>query len=78
MSNNIKQIQKFVKAGIEDVYTDNNFYAQSNIDVPQFNRGVLAGKKLAYEKVLDFISEMEKELNEWGKNVRTKTWRKFR
>lgn len=66
MSNNIKQIQKFVKVGIEDVYTDYNFYTQSKIDIPQFNRGVLAGKKLAYEKVLDFISEMEKELNEIG------------
>lgn len=66
MLNNIKQIQKFVKAGIEDAYTDYNFYSQSKIDIPQFNRGVLAGKKLAYEKVLDFISEMEKELNEIG------------
>lgn len=64
MSNNIKQIQKFVKAGIEDVYADYNFYSQSKIDISQFNRGVLAGKKLAYEKVLDLISKMEKELNE--------------
>ena len=64
MSNNIKQIQKFVKAGIEDVYEELNFYNQQELSVPQFNKGILAGKKLAYEKVLDFISEMEKELNE--------------
>lgn len=64
MSNNIKQIQKFVKAGIEDVYTDISFYEQSKIDVPQFNRGILAGKKLAYNKVLEFIENMEETQKE--------------
>lgn len=63
MSDNIKNIKEFAKAGVEDVYTDLNFYRQQGISVPQFNKGILAGKKLAYEKVLDFISEMEKELN---------------
>lgn len=63
MPDSAKQIQDFVKAEIEDVYTETNFYKQEKISVPQFNKGILAGKKLAYEKVLDFISEMEKELN---------------
>lgn len=61
MLDSAKQIQDFIKAEIEDVYTETNFYKQEKISVPQFNKGILAGKQLAYEKVLDFISEMEKE-----------------
>lgn len=63
MSNSIEKIKEFAKAGIEDVYTDLHFYNQQGISVPQFNRGILTGKKLAYEKILDIISKMEKELN---------------
>lgn len=64
MSESVKEIKDFAKAEIEDVYEELNFYNQQELSVPQFNKGILAGKKLAYEKVLDFISEMEKELNE--------------
>lgn len=59
MLNNIKQIQKFVKAGIKDVYTEFNFYQQQKITIPQFNRGIFGGKITAYEKVLEFIYELE-------------------
>lgn len=58
MIDNIKEIKDFVTFGIDDVYTDFRFYKQQKISVPQFNRGILTGKKLAYEAVLEFINNL--------------------
>lgn len=63
MPNNIEEMREFVKCEIKDVLTEMDFYKKEKISVPQFSRGMLVGKEHAYENMLSFISEMERELN---------------
>lgn len=60
----IESIKDFLVGEIKELHIEGFLYCQQNIEVPPFDKGILIGKELAYEKVLDFISEMEKELNE--------------
>ena len=63
MSDNIKEIEDFIKVEVEGLRRELTFYCKAQIPLSQISKGILFGKKLAYDKVLDFISEMEKELN---------------
>lgn len=63
MSDSIKEIKDFVRVEIEGLRKELTFYCKAQIPLSQLSKGILFGKKLAYDKVLDFISEMEKELN---------------
>lgn len=63
MSDSIKEIKDFVRVEIEGLRKELTFYCKAQIPLSQISKGILFGKKLAYDKVLDFISEMEKELN---------------
>ena len=59
----IESIKDFLVGEIKELHFECILYCQQNIEVPPFDKGILTGKELAYDKVLDFISEMEKELN---------------
>lgn len=63
MSGNIKEIEDFIRVEVEGLRRELTFYCKAQIPLSQISKGILFGKKLAYDKVLDFISEMEKELN---------------
>ena len=64
MQDNIDEIKEFINCAIKDVYTEFNFYQQQKITIPQFNRGIFGGKITAYEKVLEFIYELENSQKE--------------
>lgn len=61
MSDNIKGIKDLVKLEVEALRREMVFYCNTQICLSQINKGILFGKKMAYDKVLDIISEMEKE-----------------
>lgn len=63
MPDNIKEIKDFVRVEVEGLRRELTFYCKAQIPLSQISKGILFGKNLAYGKVLDFISEMEKELN---------------
>lgn len=64
MLDNVKQIKKFVALQFEFVVADIVLGYQRKISVSQFDRGVLAGKRMAYEDVWDFIENMEETQEE--------------
>ncbi len=64
MLDNVKQIKKFVALQFEFVVADIVLGYQGKISVSQFDRGVLAGKRMAYEDVWDFIENMEETQEE--------------
>lgn len=64
MSESVKEMKDFVKVEAEALRKEIMFYYNTQTCLSYFNKGMLYGKKMAYDKVLDFISEMEKELNE--------------
>lgn len=64
MSDNIQQLKKFVALEMEDVVTDIVFYYNEQICVPQKDKGILYGKKMAYQKVWYFIKDMEETQKE--------------
>lgn len=66
MSNSIEEMREFVQCEIKDVLTEIDFYKKEKMSVPQFSRGMLVGQEHAYENMLGFLYEMEKELNEIG------------
>ena len=63
MPDNIKEIKDFIRVEVEGLRRELTFYCKAQIPLSQISKGILFGKKLAYDKVLDFISRMEKELN---------------
>lgn len=63
MLSDIGSVKDFLVGEIKELQYEGFLYCQQNIEVPPFDKGILIGKELAYEKVLDFISKMEKELN---------------
>lgn len=64
MLDNVKQIKKFVALQFEFVVADIVLGYQGKISVSQFDRGVLAGKRMAYEDIWDFIENMEETQEE--------------
>lgn len=64
MLSDIEIIKDFLINEITELETDNNFYCQQNIGIPQFHKGRLDGKKLACEKTLEFIEDMKKSKKE--------------
>lgn len=64
MLDNVKQIKKFVSLKFEYVVADIVLGYQGKISFSQFDRGVLAGKRMAYEDVWDFIENMEETQEE--------------
>lgn len=63
MLSDIGSVKDFLVGEIKELQYEGFLYCRQNIEVPPFDKGILIGKELAYEKVLDFISKMEKELN---------------
>lgn len=63
MLSDIGSVKDFLVGEIKELQYEGFLYYRQNIEVPPFDKGILIGKELAYEKVLDFISKMEKELN---------------
>lgn len=63
MSGDIESVKDLLVGEIKELQYEGFLCRQQNIEVPPFDKGILIGKELAYEKVLDFISKMEKELN---------------
>ena len=59
MLGDIESVKDFLVGEIKELNTETAFYCQQNIEVPPFNKGILTGKGLAYEKVLKFVYEME-------------------
>lgn len=59
MPDSIKQIKKFVSLKFEYVVADIVLCCQGKISMSQFDKGVLAGKRMAYEDIWDFIENME-------------------
>lgn len=64
MLSDIGSVKDFLVGEIKELQYEGFLYCRQNIEAPPFDKGILIGKELAYEKVLDFISKMEKELNE--------------
>lgn len=69
MLSNIGSIKDFLVGEItelqyEGFLYEGFLYRQQNIEVSPFDKGVLIGKEWAYEKVLDFIKNMEEAQEE--------------
>lgn len=60
----IESIKDFLVGEIQELQTETAFYCQQNIEVPLFNKGILTGKGLAYEKMLKFVYDMERTQKE--------------
>lgn len=64
MPDNVKEIKDFITIEAEELRREIMFYYQEQICVPQKDKGIMFGKKLAYDKVLDFIENMEETQEE--------------
>lgn len=64
MSDNDKQIKDFVKVEAEALRKEIMFYYNTQTRLSYFNKGMLYGKKMAYDKVLEFIENMGKPQEE--------------
>lgn len=54
-----ESIKDFLVGEIKELYIEIAFCRQQNIEVPLFDKGILSGKGLAYEKALKFVYDME-------------------
>lgn len=59
MSESVKEIQDFVKVEAEALRKEIMFYYDTQICLSQINRGILYGKKMAYDKMLSFVDRTE-------------------
>ncbi len=57
MPDNIKEIKDFVKVEAEALRKEIMFYYDTKICLSQIGKGILYGKKMAYDKMLKFIDE---------------------
>lgn len=64
MLDNDKQIKDFVKVEAEALRKEIMFYYNTQTRLSHFNKGMLYGKKMAYDKVLEFIENMGKPQEE--------------
>lgn len=67
MLDKVKQIKKFVSLQFEYVVSNIVLCYYGKISMSEYDKGVLAGKRMAYEDIWDFIEDMEetqKEKNE--------------
>lgn len=56
----IESIKDFLVGEIKELHFEGILYCQQNIEVPPFDKGILTGKELAYEKALKLVYDMEK------------------
>lgn len=66
MSESAKEIKDFVKVEAEALRKEIMFYYDTKICLSQIGKGILYGKKMAYDKVLEFIKNVE-EIQEENK-----------
>lgn len=59
-------IKHFIKLDLDDLKQEMNMDYYKELPSKSFYRGITSGKLSALEKLLQNISEMEKELNEIG------------
>lgn len=59
MSESIKEIKDFTRVEVEGLRKELNFYYDTEVCLPQIVKGILFGKKLAYDKILSLIDKME-------------------
>ena len=59
MPDNIKEIKDFVTLEAEDLRREIMFYYKEQICVPQKDKGIMFGKKMAYDKMLSFVDRTE-------------------
>lgn len=64
MLGDIESVKDFLVSEIKELNTETAFYNQQNIEVPPFNKGILTGKRLAYEKALKFVYDIERTQKE--------------
>lgn len=57
MSESIEGIKDFIRLEDEDLCKELSFYCKAQIPLPQTVRGLLFGKKLAYDKILRLIDK---------------------
>lgn len=59
MPENIKEVKDFVKVEAEALRKEIMFYYDTQICLSQLNKGILYGKKMAYDKMLSFVDRTE-------------------
>lgn len=59
MPENIKEVKDFVKVEAEALRKEIIFYYDTQICLSQLNKGILYGKKMAYDKMLSFVDRTE-------------------
>lgn len=59
MSESIKEIKDFVKVEAEALRKEIMFYYNTQTSLSYINKGMLYGKKMAYDKMLNFINATE-------------------
>lgn len=59
MSESVKEIKDFVKVEAEALRKEIMFYYNTQTRLSYFNKGMLYGKKMAYDQMLSFINTTE-------------------
>lgn len=59
MPESVKEIKDFVKVEAEALRKEIMFYYNTQTRLSYFNKGMLYGKKMAYDKMLSFINTTE-------------------
>lgn len=58
MPDSIKEIKDFVKLEVKALRKEIMFYYETQICLSQIDKGILYGKKVAYDKMWSFIDEI--------------------
>lgn len=59
MPESVKEIKDFVKVEAEALRKEMMFYYDTQICLSQLHKGILYGKKMAYDKMLSFVDSTE-------------------
>lgn len=68
MSESVKEIKDFAKVEAEALHKEIMFYYNTQTRLSYFNKGMLYGKKMAYDKILNFINATEHSQEDKNEN----------